>query len=220
MPANQRRPVLALAMGDPCGISPELTAKIMMDADVRTAADVIVIGDRRVLAEGETIAQLKSDHLAWRPGAPLAFDGKPVFVDLGHLDPASVKRGVSSREGGTFALTNFRAALRLAAADGADAVTFTPFNKHAMKLSDASYEDEIAVITRESGAASQRARVQYSRRAVECARHEPCAAEGRRPPHHARRGAQRSGADRPVHARRRLHEAAHRGRRSQSTRRR
>ena len=74
MAANQHRPVLALAMGDPCGISPELTAKIMMDAEVRAAADVIVIGDRRVLAEGETVAQGASDHLYWRPGAPLALD--------------------------------------------------------------------------------------------------------------------------------------------------
>jgi 4-hydroxythreonine-4-phosphate dehydrogenase len=152
MAANQHRPVLALAMGDPCGISPELTAKIMMDAEVRAAADIVVIGDRRVLVEGEAVARLKSDHLTWRLGAPLEFDGKPVFVDLGHLDPAKVQRGVSSREGGTFALANFRTALRLAAAGGADAVTFTPFNKHAMKLADSSYEDEIAVITQESGA--------------------------------------------------------------------
>lgn len=154
MSGNARRPVLALAMGDPCGISPELTARIMMDAEVRAAADIIVIGDHRVLAEGEAVAGVKCDHLSWRSGAPLAFDSRPVFVDLAHLDPARVTRGVSSREGGAFALANFRAALRLAAAGGADAVTFTPFNKHAMKLADASYEDEIAVITQESGAAA------------------------------------------------------------------
>lgn len=153
MTTDKSRPVLALAMGDPCGISPELTAKIIMDAEVRAAADVIVIGDRRVLAEGESVAGLSCDCRTWKPGAPVMFDGAPVFVDLGHLDPVRVTRGTASRMGGTFALANFRAALRLGAAGGADAVTFTPFNKYAMKLADGSYEDEIAVITEESGAA-------------------------------------------------------------------
>jgi 4-hydroxythreonine-4-phosphate dehydrogenase len=152
MATNQRRPVLALAMGDPCGISPELTAKVMMDEEARAAADVIVIGDRRVLAEGEAVAGITCDCRTWTPGTPVAFDGAPVFVDLGHLNPARVTRGTASRAGGVFALANFRAALRLGAAGGADAVTFTPFNKYAMKLADSSYEDEIAVITEESGA--------------------------------------------------------------------
>lgn len=146
------RPVLALAMGDPCGISPELTAKVMMDEEVRATADLIVIGDRRVLAEGEAVAGLTCDCRAWTQGTSLDFDRAPIFVDVGHLDPARVTRGAASREGGTFALTNFRAALRLGAAGAADAVTFTPFNKYAMKLAAPSYEDEIAVITEESGA--------------------------------------------------------------------
>jgi hypothetical protein len=158
MTTNQSRPVLALAMGDPCGISPELTAKIIMDADVRAAADVIVIGDRRVLAEGETVAGLSCDCRAWTPGAAISFDGVPVFVDLGHLDPARVTRGTASRVGGTFALANFRAALRLGAAGGADAVT---------EWRGATWP-----------------RVQYSRWPVECPHHEPRAAQGRSALHH------------------------------------
>lgn len=153
MATDTTRPVLVLAMGDPCGISPELTAKIILDAEVRAAADLIVIGDRRVLADGEDVADLKCDCRTWKPGTPVAFDGAAVFVDLGHLDPARVTRGTASQTGGAFALSNFRSALRLGASGGADAVTFTPFNKYAMKLADSSYEDEIAVITAESGAA-------------------------------------------------------------------
>ena len=152
MATNPSRPVLALAMGDPCGISPELTAKVMMDEEVRAAADLIVIGDRRVLADGEAVAGITCDCRTWAPATPIAFAGAPVFVDLGHLDPSRVVRGTASRAGGVFALSNFRAALRLGAAGAVDAVTFTPFNKYAMKLADPSYEDEIAVITAESRA--------------------------------------------------------------------
>ncbi len=173
------RPILALAMGDPCGISPELTAKLINDAEVRAAAALIVIGDRRVLAEGEATAKLSCDMATWTHGTPLAPIDRPTFVDLGHLDPKRVTRGVASREGGTFAMANFRTALRLANAGVADAMTFTPFNKHAMKLATGDYEDEIAVITEETGANSPWPRVQYSRQPLECPRHQPHPAEGR-----------------------------------------
>ena len=126
--ASRARPVIALAMGDPCGISPELTAKVVALEEVRKAAQVVVIGDRRVFDEGARIA-----------GVTPAVE----FVDLKHLDPATVKRGVASREGGASALANYRHALRMAADGKADAVCFTPFNKQAMRLAHPPYEDEI-----------------------------------------------------------------------------
>ena len=127
--ASRVRPVIALAMGDPCGISPELTAKVVALDEVRQAARVVVIGDRRVFDEGAKIA---------------GSDVKGVeFQDLKHLDPATVQRGVASKAGGASALANYRHALRMVADGKAQAVCFTPFNKQAMKLADPSYDDEI-----------------------------------------------------------------------------
>ena len=50
------RPVIALAMGDPAGISPELTAKLLALDEVVDKARIVVIGDRRVLDDGARIA--------------------------------------------------------------------------------------------------------------------------------------------------------------------
>ena len=44
------KPVIALAMGDPAGISPELTAKVVALKEVREAARIVVVGDRRMPA--------------------------------------------------------------------------------------------------------------------------------------------------------------------------
>jgi 4-hydroxythreonine-4-phosphate dehydrogenase len=123
------KPVIALAMGDPCGISPELTAKVVALDEIRKAARVVVIGDRRVFDEGA--------KLAGRSAEP------DEFVDLKHLDPATIRRGVASKAGGASALANYRHALRMAADGKADAVCFTPFNKQAMRLAHPPYEDEI-----------------------------------------------------------------------------
>ena len=82
------KPIIALAMGDPAGISPELTAKILAADEVDAKARLVVIGDRRVLDDGAKTAAVKLD-LMNVPSDPniVGGDGPPVFIDLGHLDP-------------------------------------------------------------------------------------------------------------------------------------
>jgi 4-hydroxythreonine-4-phosphate dehydrogenase len=148
--ARPRKPVIALAMGDPAGISAELTAKVLADAQVREAADIVVFGNARLLAEGERIGRVAAGATALRPGAPLDFDGRPILVEVGTVDPAVVTAGRATAAGGAFTDRTFRAALRLAHRGGADAVAFTPFNKLSMKMALGRYEDEIAHITEET----------------------------------------------------------------------
>ncbi|MXQ12093.1 4-hydroxythreonine-4-phosphate dehydrogenase PdxA [Microvirga makkahensis] len=150
---SEGRPVIALAMGDPAGISPELTAKIAALNEIRAAARLIVIGDRRVFDRGAEIADVRPDIRSVAADDPLEAGSWPVFIDLGHLDPATVEQGVASIEGGSFALKNFRHALAMAKRGLADAVCFTPFNKKAMRLAHPSYDDEISFSAEEIGTA-------------------------------------------------------------------
>jgi 4-hydroxythreonine-4-phosphate dehydrogenase len=147
IPVVDGKPVIALAMGDPSGISSELLAKVLDDPQVCAAAHLIVVGDARALDEGARIAGTSTRLTAWRRG-PIRpdFANGPVLLDLGNLDPATLTTGTSSRAGGAFSLENFRTVLSLAAEGLADAVSFMPFNKHAMRLAEPSYIDEVAVI--------------------------------------------------------------------------
>jgi len=139
------KPVIALAMGDPAGISPELTAKSVALDEVDSRARLIVVGDRRVFDEGARIAGVKTDIKTVTPAPTVEpHDGEPIFVDLANLNPASISRSVAARQGGQFALENYRYALELARDGHVDAVCFTPFNKKAMRLARPSYDDEIA----------------------------------------------------------------------------
>lgn len=137
-------PRVAIAMGDPAGISPELLAKLLSNRELLDLATVTVIGDRRVLAAGEKAAGVTIEIplvASVESAAPQA--GKPVFVDLGHLDPASITPAEASAEGGTFAMRNFREALLAAKARRFDGIMFTPFNKLALKRAGNPYPDEI-----------------------------------------------------------------------------
>ncbi|MDR0440620.1 MAG: 4-hydroxythreonine-4-phosphate dehydrogenase PdxA [Candidatus Accumulibacter sp.] len=136
-------PVIALAMGDPAGISPELAAKLLADDEVRAAARFVVFGDRRILDDGAKIAGVTLDITVVPPGEPFDAAARPVLIDLGHLAPENVKRGESTPEGGAFALENFRQALLMAKEGRANAVCFTPFNKKAMRYVYQTYDDEI-----------------------------------------------------------------------------
>ena len=69
--------------------------------------------------------------------------GKPIFVDLKHLDPATIPMAQATAEGGKFAMRNFGEALTAAKAHRFDGIMFTPFNKLAFKRAGNPYPDEI-----------------------------------------------------------------------------
>ncbi|HSE78620.1 MAG TPA: 4-hydroxythreonine-4-phosphate dehydrogenase PdxA [Alphaproteobacteria bacterium] len=136
---------IALAIGDAAGISPELTAKLLAQPDTIPMANIVVVGDARVLADGARVAGVSlPSFVELKPGERLRFQpGRASLLDLGHLDPAAVKPGTATAAGGGFAMRNFRTALELVRAGEVDAVCFTPFNKAALKLAGNPYDDEL-----------------------------------------------------------------------------
>jgi 4-hydroxythreonine-4-phosphate dehydrogenase len=143
-------------MGDPAGISPELTARLIALDESRAAARLVVFGDRRILAAGAAVAGVSPDVEFVSSGAvPGAKSERPIFVDLGHLAPDEVIPATAAPEGGRFASENFRHALRLAQSGATDAVLFTPFNKKAMRFAYPGYDDEIRFVNDVLGLAAE-----------------------------------------------------------------
>ena len=140
-------PTIAFAMGDPSGISPELSARLLAEPDIRRNARFVVFGDKRILDAGAAVGGVDPDVLVVSSEDDISADmDLPVFVDLAHLDPADVVPGTATLAGGKFATENFRRALSFAAAGKAGAVFFTPFNKAAMRFAYPGYDDEIRFV--------------------------------------------------------------------------
>lgn len=139
---------IALAIGDAGGVGPELAAKLLSDPAMADN-DIVVVGDASVLQMGAKHAGVSLDVpliAADEVGAGLA--SGHVMVDLRNVAAKGVTLGQSSAEAGAASLQNFAAVLRLAQAGLADAVMFTPFNKHSMRLARPAYVDEIGFIDR------------------------------------------------------------------------
>ena len=108
--STTRRPIVALAMGDPAGVSPELTAKLVALDEARVAARLVVIGDRRVFDAGAVVAGVSAIFVVIGAADPIPAAEGPVIVDLAHLDPVTIEPGVATRAGGAFALANYHRA--------------------------------------------------------------------------------------------------------------
>lgn len=138
--------VAALVLGDAAGISAELAARLLA-ADVWNGTVPLVIGDRRLLAMGAAQSGLTVDL----PDAAAAVvaggrPDRPCLIDAANCDASAVTPGEGSAATGAAALDNFARGLRACGAGQADFLCFTPFNKHAMRLADPTYVDEIGFI--------------------------------------------------------------------------
>ncbi len=154
---HETRPIVALAMGDPAGISPELAARLVASPTVAAVARLVLIGDRRILDDGARIAGIALDVDEVDPDR-IGAARTPVLVDLRNLDPVDVTRGEATPAGGRFAVENFTLALNLARTGMVDAVSYTPFNKKAMRYAHPGYDDEsrfIAALLRLDGRARE-----------------------------------------------------------------
>jgi len=138
-----RRPRVALLLGDPNGIGPEIGVKLLARRRNAELADVVLYTDRAMLAEGERIAGIKLDTIDCTPSA-LRFDpGKVSLAALDLIAADAIEPGNASAAGGRAALVALESAARAAARGDVDGIVFAPLNKHALRLAGMAHEDEL-----------------------------------------------------------------------------
>jgi 4-hydroxythreonine-4-phosphate dehydrogenase len=127
-------PLIAITMGDPAGVGPEVTAKALAREDVWACCRPLVVGDAGVM---EKAAALLGSVLTFHPIAQASqarFDPScPDVLDLGNEDPAVLVPGRVSAAAGQASVEYIRRAVELVQAGQADAVATGPINKAALK---------------------------------------------------------------------------------------
>ncbi len=139
------RPRIALTLGDPAGVGPELAARLLADHANLTKASVFVLADRAELDAAAATAGVE---------IPLSDDPRPGFAVL--LDDASapdepIAIKQVSKEAGERALHQLRRAVALANAGEADGIVFTPLNKASMHYAGMHEQDELRWFAKELG---------------------------------------------------------------------
>jgi len=146
-----RRPRLAVLLGDPNGVGPEIAVKLLARKDLAAHVDVAIFTDPTMLAAGERIAGLAVDPMIAAPGA-LAFDAaRPTLVALDLIDAAAIEPGRATVAGGRAAFTALEVAADAAKRGDVDGIVFAPLNKHAMRQAGLTQEDELRYLQERFG---------------------------------------------------------------------
>jgi 4-hydroxythreonine-4-phosphate dehydrogenase len=132
-------PVIAITMGDPAGIGPEIIMKALASAEVRARCRPLVIGDAgRLRTAGKIVdSRLHVESLVDARQASYGH-GDVECIDLG-LVPADLPFGQVSPVAGEAAFRYIERAVRSVAAGEAQAICTAPLSKEALHAAGHKY---------------------------------------------------------------------------------
>ncbi len=137
------KPTIALLQGDATGIGPELLAKLLSIEELRAAARILVISDRRVFEAGCRVAGVSLEPRVISEVAEADFsEDRPYLLDLPIAEFEALRPGEVSAAAGAAVLAGYGLALDLCAEGRADGLCFLPFNKDALHRAGLGVEDE------------------------------------------------------------------------------
>lgn len=125
------KPVLAITMGDPAGVGPEVIVKALEHDQVWQACRPVVIGDARWMIEAAHIVGTKRAVQAVTSILDAGAHNSMDVLDLANV-PKDFVRGQVSAAGGRAAYEYIERAVRLALNHQADAIVTAPLNKEAL----------------------------------------------------------------------------------------
>jgi 4-hydroxythreonine-4-phosphate dehydrogenase len=137
-----QRPLLALAVGDPAGIGPEIAAAALSDPRVRAAARLVAIGPERLRPD-----DVRS--LGESSPAELAHVEDPAWLDTG--GPVRWELGRAQAECGRAALAALWTGARLAQASLVEGLVTAPVSKEALHLAGERVEGQTELLARWAG---------------------------------------------------------------------
>ncbi len=127
------KPILAITMGDPGGIGPEIIAKALAHAEVFENSRPLVIGERRAL---EAAIRITGRPLEVRSVEQPAEAGEHAgivdLIDLANIDIERIGRARVNPEVGRAAYESLERATQLALRDEVGAIVTAPLNKEAL----------------------------------------------------------------------------------------
>lgn len=128
-------PILAITMGDPAGIGPEIVARALANPQTYEKCRPLVTGDAAVMARAVGLLSLPLTVNAISEVAEARFTcGCIDVIDLHCVDMSTFEYGKVQAQCGNAAFVSIRKAIDLAMAGDVDATVTAPLNKEALNL--------------------------------------------------------------------------------------
>ena len=140
---TQKKINVAILLGDPSGIGPELISKLLAEKIINKA-NIIVIGEKNILEAGNKITKNSNNLKLVENFDQINFkEGNKFFLDISKGKNHNYKTAECSEQSGKSVLEALNVALDLAKKNKVQAINFGPFNKTSMKLGGNKFADEL-----------------------------------------------------------------------------
>lgn len=131
------KPLIAVTMGDPAGVGPEIVAKSLASEAVTEVADCVIVGDKKCMENAIRIVGADLEiRVIQKPSEGQYEKGIMNLIDLDNVDMDVFEFGKVSGMCGKAAYDYIAKSIELANAGEVDAVSTTPINKEALKAGD------------------------------------------------------------------------------------
>lgn len=128
-------PILAITMGDPAGIGPEIVVRALNDKETYSKCRPLVTGDAGVISMAIRILNLPMTVNAIERVSDARFEYGCIDVfDLKCINPVTFELGKVSAQCGNAAFLSIVKAIELAMTDEVDGTVTAPLNKEALNL--------------------------------------------------------------------------------------
>jgi 4-hydroxythreonine-4-phosphate dehydrogenase len=139
------KPIIAMTLGDPAGIGPELLVKVLSDAQVYDKCRPVVVGDVDTLYE---MNQLIGSHVQFQPcsdpvDAPMS-PGTVGVIRPDCLEIGTIPWGRVDAAMGQVVALCMKTAFELAMAGKVQGIVAAPMNKESFHRAGYDYFDELA----------------------------------------------------------------------------
>lgn len=149
-------PKVAITMGDPAGVGPEICLLALTNPDIYLACHPFVFGDAAVLVKAaEQIGLEPPEHvIPWEEWSThhQHFE-KPAVVDIGAMPLEALVPGTVNEQTGRASYEYIVRAIDAALADQVQAVTTGPIHKEALRAAGVQYPGHTEIFAERMGAA-------------------------------------------------------------------
>ena len=154
--AEIKKPRIAVTMGDPAGIGPELCVRLLNDVSIADECTPVIFGDAGVLRRVSELLGMRFevpiyDRAAW--GKIYGTVARPCVLDLNCIQSAGVRPGELSAACGEAAFRYVIASIEAGLAGQVSAVATGPLNKEAMHAAGHRYPGHTEIFAERMSAA-------------------------------------------------------------------
>jgi 4-hydroxythreonine-4-phosphate dehydrogenase len=150
-------PRIAVTMGDPAGVGPELCLKLLADREIAKLCTPIVLGDASVLAGVANLVNLPMSAKVFsldRFRDECSELDQPAVVDFGLLNFDEVRPGQVAAATGLASYRYVERAIEAALADDVAAICTAPINKEALHAAGINYPGHTEILADLTGTKS------------------------------------------------------------------